>query len=224
MLICKIWEFSRILNKSNKSISSKLNSQWRSIYQLKYFQIIHYSMNILAIAQWCSVKRLFLKISKNSQKNTCARLSFLNKVASLSSNTGVSSEFCELFWKPFSTGFLQLEAALQRCSCKNVFWKMQQILQEDTHAKITLRHRCSPVNLQHIFRTCFSKNTSGGLLLSSGCFCIEFCKTSYIALIKNISTSHLKLTAAFIKIQPAQRIGFIFFKKTVWLLITNLNN
>ena len=29
----------------------------------------------------------------------------------------------------------------------------------------TLRHRCSPVNLQHIFRTRFTKNTSGWLLL-----------------------------------------------------------
>ena len=31
--------------------------------------------------------------------------------------------------------------------------------------EITLRHRCSPVKLQHIFRTSFSKNTSGRLLL-----------------------------------------------------------
>ena len=32
--------------------------------------------------------------------------------------------------------------------------------------EITLRHRCSPVNLLHVFRTLFSKNTSGRLLLS----------------------------------------------------------
>ena len=31
--------------------------------------------------------------------------------------------------------------------------------------KITLRHGCSPVNLQHIFRTAFPKNTSGWLLM-----------------------------------------------------------
>ena len=29
----------------------------------------------------------------------------------------------------------------------------------------TLRHGCSPVNLQHIFRTLFTKKTYGGLLL-----------------------------------------------------------
>ena len=32
-------------------------------------------------------------------------------------------------------------------------------------SKSSLRHGCSPVNLLHIFRTPFSKNTSGGLLL-----------------------------------------------------------
>ena len=31
--------------------------------------------------------------------------------------------------------------------------------------KFTLRHGCSPVNLLHIFRTLFLKNTSGWLLL-----------------------------------------------------------
>ena len=33
--------------------------------------------------------------------------------------------------------------------------------------EITLRHGCSPVNLVHIFRTSFPKNTSDGLLLTS---------------------------------------------------------
>ena len=35
--------------------------------------------------------------------------------------------------------------------------------------EITLRHGCSPVNLLHIFRTPFPKNTSGGLLLRVAC-------------------------------------------------------
>ena len=33
--------------------------------------------------------------------------------------------------------------------------------------EIALRHGCSPVNLLHIFRTLFPRNTSGGLLLNS---------------------------------------------------------
>ena len=36
-----------------------------------------------AVAQRCSVKNVFLKTSENSQKNTCARVSFLDKVAGL---------------------------------------------------------------------------------------------------------------------------------------------
>ena len=32
--------------------------------------------------------------------------------------------------------------------------------------EITLRDKCSPVNLLHIFKTPFSKNTFGGLRLS----------------------------------------------------------
>ena len=35
-------------------------------------------------------------------------------------------------------------------------------------SKITLRHGCSPVNLQHIFRMSFCKNTYRGLLLFPG--------------------------------------------------------
>ena len=32
-----------------------------------------------AVAQRCSVKKVFLEVSQNSQKNTCARVSFLKK-------------------------------------------------------------------------------------------------------------------------------------------------
>ena len=34
-----------------------------------------------AVTQTCSLKKVFLEIWQNSQKNTCARVSFLNKVA-----------------------------------------------------------------------------------------------------------------------------------------------
>ena len=33
-----------------------------------------------AVSWMCSVKKVFLEISKNSQEDTCARVSFLNKV------------------------------------------------------------------------------------------------------------------------------------------------
>ena len=39
--------------------------------------------------------------------------------------------------------------------------------------EITLRHGCCPVNLLHIFRTPFPKNTYGGLLLTYGLYPIS---------------------------------------------------
>ena len=39
--------------------------------------------------------------------------------------------------------------------------------------EITLRHRCSPVNLLHIFRTTFTKNTFGLLLLERTFYIIK---------------------------------------------------
>ena len=45
-----------------------INSSWKS------FSIIE------AVAQRCSIKKVFLEVSQNSQKNTCARVSFLIKL------------------------------------------------------------------------------------------------------------------------------------------------
>ena len=46
-----------------------------------------------------------------------------------------------------------------------MFWKHVANLQENTHSKV-----CSSVNLPYIFRTHFSKNTSGGLVLKRRAF------------------------------------------------------
>ena len=37
----------------------------------------------------CSLKKLFLEISQNSQENTCSRVYFLNKVTDLRLNKGL---------------------------------------------------------------------------------------------------------------------------------------
>ena len=58
---------------------------------------------------------------------------------------------------------------LKKCSkftgdhpCRSVI----SIKLQSNFIEITLRRGCSPVNLLHIFRTPFPKNTSGGLLLA----------------------------------------------------------
>ena len=44
-----------------------------------------------AVIRGCSVKKMLLKISQNSQENTCARVSFLIKLhAATVMNTGVT--------------------------------------------------------------------------------------------------------------------------------------
>ena len=46
-----------------------------------------------AVVRRCSVKKVLLEISQNSQENTCAR-AFFNKVAGL--GQVLSYEFCEI--------------------------------------------------------------------------------------------------------------------------------
>ena len=55
----------------------------------------------------------------------------------------------------------ETEAVIQSCSQENFI-------------EIALRHGCSPVNLLHLFRAPFSKNTFGGLLLNQGRFRLSF--------------------------------------------------
>ena len=86
-------------------------------------------------------------------------------------------DFLHVFWnlsntQPYLTIVIkQTDVALQRCCEEKMFWKYAINLQENFGVAlqlywITLGHGCSSVNLLHIFRTLFPKNTSGGLLLN----------------------------------------------------------
>ena len=48
---------------------------------------------------------------------------------------------------------------------QQIYRRTPMLKLQSNFIEITLRHGCSPVNLLHIFRTSFPKNTSGGLLL-----------------------------------------------------------
>ena len=52
-----------------------------------------------AVVQRCSVRNMFLKISQNSQKNTCVRVFFLIKLQNLAQV--LSCEFCKVFKNSF---------------------------------------------------------------------------------------------------------------------------
>ena len=57
----------------------------------------------------CSAKKVFLKISQNSQKNTCARVSFFIKLPAKKETPGqlFSCECCKIFKNTLSTEHLR---------------------------------------------------------------------------------------------------------------------
>ena len=71
--------------------------------------------NTEAVVPRCSVKKMFLKISQNSQENTSARVSFLIKLQAIACNfiknealaQVFSCEFWEIFKNIFVTEHLQ---------------------------------------------------------------------------------------------------------------------
>ena len=68
--------------------------------------ILSYSSDSEAVAQMCSVKKLFLEISQNSQENICLRVSFLIKL---------QAETCNL---------LKKDTLTQVFSCE--FWEISK--------------------------------------------------------------------------------------------------
>ena len=94
--------------------------------------------------------------------------------------------------------------------------------------EITLRHGCFPVNLLLIFRTPFTKNASGRLLLSPTHFislCLKFKKSSKFK--KFDLTLCLQLKSS-LKICSKQQIKYIFDPKTkkayTWECLAYLRN
>ena len=65
--------------------------------------------------QRCSVKKVFLKISQNSQENTCARV--LNKGNFIKKETQFFCEFCEISKNTFFTERLWMTASGEGYPC-----------------------------------------------------------------------------------------------------------
>ena len=57
-----------------KLVKVKLLNNKKTIVLFEYLRIAE------VVAPMCSVKRVFLKISQNSQENTCTRVSFLKRL------------------------------------------------------------------------------------------------------------------------------------------------
>ena len=102
--------------------------------------------NIEAVVQRCSVKKVFLEISQNSQGNTCARVSYLIKLQALVCKfikqdtlaQTFSCEFCEISKNTFlhrtplvaaseNTKGISAEATVQRVLQKRCYEKFRRI-------------------------------------------------------------------------------------------------
>ena len=100
------------------------------------------------------------------------------------------------------------EAVIQRCSEKMCSESMQQIYRRTSMLKwsvisikllsnfieITLRHGCSRVNLLHVSRKPFTKNTYGWLLLTvllMSTFQVK--RQSFLTSINNVDTNCIKI-------------------------------
>ena len=79
----KCWLFFNIRHERVKSLK----------FPSEFFRDCSNTAKAEGVARRCSVKNLFLKISQNSQENTCARVSFLIKRHFLIKNTS-----CGCLW------------------------------------------------------------------------------------------------------------------------------
>ena len=101
------------------------------------------------------------------------------------------SYLCETIYRSSRPDVFLGKSVLKICSnftgehpCRSVI----SIKLQSNFIEIALRHECSPVNLLHIFRTRFPKNTSGSLLLylPEGNFVTVYSVTFRLVIILNI--------------------------------------
>ena len=81
---------------------------------------------------------------------------------------GSMSDRCGLFSRSSHPEVFLVKGVLKICSKftgEHQYWSVISIKLHCSFIEIILRHGCSPVNLLYIFRTPFTKNTSGWLLL-----------------------------------------------------------
>ena len=87
--------------------------------------------------------------------------------------------------------------------------------------EITFQHGCSPVNLLHIFRTPFLKDTSGRLLLHSDVsVCVCVCINLRLNINDNVNFYKLKVECMFnLEFKNKLRISKMFLQINLYSLI-----
>ena len=107
--------FFKAFNVTEKGLNQiwfnvRFGTSFRGDHPFNFLENFINILNLEAVARRCSVKKVFLEISQNSQENICARVSFLIKLQILGlqlyqnrdSGTVFSCEFCDIFKNTFS--------------------------------------------------------------------------------------------------------------------------
>ena len=104
----------KVLKKESTSITSvqlkKNSAVYSFLLALQATVLTRIYIVTEAVVRKCSIKNMFLEISQNSQKNTCAKVSFLIKLQPQTCNfikkealaELFSCEFCEISMNTFS--------------------------------------------------------------------------------------------------------------------------
>ena len=152
---------------------------------------MHQDMRFLeAVAQACSAKKVFLKISQNSQENTCARVSILIKLQA----QVFSWKFCESEWCRLLYRLYWCNTYFNRSCLKNLFFSLFWLIQHKAffviHHWIWFNARINFMLLIFIFGNeltdlvevevyYFLKFTSNCYFIS-----VEFCQYTHLKVIK----------------------------------------
>ena len=91
-LVCAFYgTFYPLTSLKRAQVALNFQQQWTLLYSIVFWQtkLIESMADASHLPkdrsshQRCSIKKVFLEISQNSQENTCSRVSFFNKVAGL---------------------------------------------------------------------------------------------------------------------------------------------
>ena len=85
-----------------RNVTTTLMSHWY-LYSLSTLKMLLLATE--AVIQRCSVKKVFFEISRNSQENTCARVSFLIKLQASATGLSLSASGRETQAQVFSCEF-----------------------------------------------------------------------------------------------------------------------
>ena len=104
-----------------------------------------------AVVQTCSVKKVFLEISQNSQENICARVSFLIKLQASGSQENTCIRISFLI-KTETYSFIKKVTLVQVFSCE--FCKFfRAFLYQNTSGRLLLSIRIVPTKLLYLKST-----------------------------------------------------------------------